>query len=558
MCTLSTIKPPLLLILTQMKRREGKFTAFMKGGAFFALLCLIAKGIGALYRIPLTNIMGAEGIGLYQMVFPLYSVLLTVSGGGLPSAISKTVSSFHASGREENARRTLYISLAVLTAAGAVGSALLFFFRGRIAALQGNPDAAIAYVGIAPAVVLVSVISCFRGYFQGKLDMLPSGISQVVEQVVKMIAGLFLCSRLLKYGVPYAALGALLGVSISELAACMVLVVQYAFDARRRRKRTFVSLGSFALEAASDFTAERSEPMRYRTILRRVIAVALPVTLGSLVLPLSSVIDSILVINLLTALGESVPIATKYYGILNGPVGSLVNMPVVITTSLSVMLLPKVARLRAAKKDAGECVERFMRICFLIALPCALALTLFSRDILGVLYRRTLSPELLGVGSALLQISSLTVLYMSILLPASSVLQGCDKAYKPALNLLFGASVKAVLTIVLIRISGIIGASVATVSCFALTCILDVIAMKKVVDVRLKILRIALSGGLGGAAFASVGKLLARLFSGFLPAPVALVAALVIAALVYAAVIFLTRGIQTSEVLSLSGGEKKR
>ena len=201
-----------------MKKREGKFRAFIKGGAFFALLCLMAKGIGALYRIPLTNIMGAEGIGLYQIVFPLYSVLLTVSGGGLPSAISKTVSSFHAEGAEENARRTLYISLAVLTAAGAVGSALLFFFRGRIAALQGNPDAAIAYVGIAPAVVLVSVISCFRGYFQGKLDMLPSGISQVVEQVVKMIAGLVLCSRLLVYGVPYAALGALLGVSISELA----------------------------------------------------------------------------------------------------------------------------------------------------------------------------------------------------------------------------------------------------------------------------------------------------------------------------------------------------
>ncbi|MCI9031780.1 MAG: polysaccharide biosynthesis protein [Clostridia bacterium] len=539
-----------------MKKREGKFRAFIKGGAFFALLCLMAKGIGALYRIPLTNIMGAEGIGLYQIVFPLYSVLLTVSGGGLPSAISKTVSSFHAEGAEENARRTLYISLAVLTAAGAVGSALLFFFRGRIAALQGNPDAAIAYVGIAPAVVLVSVISCFRGYFQGKLDMLPSGISQVVEQVVKMIAGLVLCSRLLVYGVPYAALGALLGVSISELAACAVLLVQYAFDARRRRKRNFVLLGSFATEAASDFAMQQSEPMRYRTILRRVLAVALPVTLGSLVLPLSSVIDSILVINLLTALGESVPLATKYYGILNGPVGSLVNMPVVITTSLSVMLLPKVARLRSANKDAGDCVEKFIRICFLTALVCALALSMFSREILGVLYRRTLSPELLGVGSDLLKISSLTVLYMSLLLPASSVLQGCDKAYKPALNLLFGASVKALLTIALIRIFGIIGASVATVSCFALTCILDVYAMRKAVDVKFKLFRTALSGVLGGAAFVIVGKLLAGLFSGFLPAAVALVAALAIAAVIYVAVIFLAKGIERSEIFSLSGGGK--
>lgn len=539
-----------------MKRKTGKFTAFFRGGAFFALLCLIAKGIGALYRIPLTNIMGAEGIGLYQMVFPLYSVLLTVSGGGLPSAISKTVSAFHASGSEENARRTLYVSLAALTSLGAAGSLLLFFFRYPLAALQGNPAAAIAYIGIAPAVVLVSVISCFRGHFQGKLDMLPSGISQIVEQVVKMIAGLILCSRLLKYGVAYAALGALIGVSVSELAALIILLVQYALDTRARRRRTFVKL-SVALEAASDFVLDKNPPMKYSAILKRVLAVALPVTLGSLVLPLSSVIDSILVINLLTALGESVPLATKYYGILNGPVGSLVNMPVVISTSLSVMLLPKIASLSNVEAGAKECAEKFMRLSFLVALPCALALMLFSGEILGVLYRRTLSSELLGVGSTLLSVSALSVLYMSLLQPASAVLQGRDRAYKPALNLLFGACLKAVLTIVLIRICGIIGASIATVSCFALTCILDIRAMKKSLDVRLDLKRIALSGGLSAVAFGLSGKLLNALFRAFMPQTIALIGALAVAALIYVALLLLTKGIGRAEVLSLSSGAVK-
>ena len=219
---------------------KGKMKAFFGGGAFFAALCLVAKGIGALYRIPLTNIMGAEGIGLYQMVFPLYSVLLTVSGGGLPGAISKTVSAFSAVGDTENTRRTLKISLLVLTLAGLAATVLLIVFRDKIAALQGNPLAATAYLGIAPAVVFVAVISCFRGYFQGKLDMLPSGISQVVEQVVKMVVGLILCSRFLQYGVAYAAFGALLGVTVSEMAATAVLLVQYAFDTVRFRDRKSV------------------------------------------------------------------------------------------------------------------------------------------------------------------------------------------------------------------------------------------------------------------------------------------------------------------------------
>lgn len=521
------------------------------------MLCLLAKGIGALYRIPLTNIMGVEGIGLYQMVFPLYSVLLTVSGGGLPSAISKTVSQFKAEGDEENAKRTLRVSLVTLLIAGAAASLLLVFFRGSIASLQGNPDAAIAYLGIAPSVTFVAVISCFRGYFQGNLNMLPSGISQITEQGVKMIAGLLLCGYFMRFGVRYAALGALLGVSLSELIAMAVLLIQYAFHARERRKRFTVSLKTPVMEAAADFPLSDKPPLPLKSLLKKIYAVALPVTLGSLVLPVSAVIDSILVINLLTAMGESVSLATKYFGILNGPVGSLVNMPVVITTSLAVLLLPKISGLIKKGESTGACVEKFMRISLLVALPCALALSVFSGEILSVLYRRTMSPELLSIGSALLRISSLTVLYMSVLQLASSVLQAYDKAHKPALNLLKGACLKAVLTIVLIRVFGIEGVPVATVACFAFTCFLDVLAMRKCVSVKLKIGRIAVCAAAGGGAFAVCGKLLYMLFKRFLPLSVALIGALVLAALVYVALVLLLKGVSRQELDLPTRGKKQ-
>lgn len=519
-------------------------------------MCLLAKGIGALYRIPLTNIMGVEGIGLYQMVFPLYSVLLTVSGGGLPSAISKTVSQFKAEGDEENARKTLKVSLVTLLIAGVAASLLLAVFRNRIASLQGNPDAAIAYLGIAPSVAFVAVISCFRGYFQGNLNMFPSGLSQMIEQSVKMAAGLLLCYRFMPYGVSYAALGALLGVSLSEFAAMLVLLLQYALAERKRRKRVTVHLRKLQTETAAEFPLSDAPPLPFKTLLKKIYAVALPITLGSLVLPISSVIDSILVINMLTHLGEGVSLATKFYGILNGPVGSLVNMPVVITTSLAVMLLPKVSGLLKKGGDARACVEKFMRISLLVALPCALVLFVFSEEILRVLYRRTMSPELIGTGSLLLKISSLTVVYMSVLQLASAVLQGYDKAHKPALNLLKGACLKAVLTIVLIRVFGIAGVPAATVACFAFTCFLDVAAMRKCLSVKLKIKRLALCWGLGGTAFVAAGKLLYLLFRRFLPLSVALIAALVIAAAIYIVVVLLCKGVSRQE-LDLPARRKK-
>lgn len=535
---------------------KGKMKAFLHGGAFFALLCLIAKGVGALYRIPLTNIMGAEGIGLYQMVFPLYSVLLSVSAGGLPSAISKTVSSFAAVGDGENARRTLRVSALTLTLAGLCATLLLIFLRGKIASLQGNAAAATAYIGIAPAVTVVAVISCLRGYFQGKLDMLPSGVSQIIEQLTKTAVGLFLCYRFMKYGVEYAAFGALLGVTASEVVAAAYLAVRYAFDYAAYKKRTVIKIGKYATEHAADFTAARSTRVPYKSLLKNVYATALPITLGSLVLPISAVIDSILVINLLTLGGESVAGATALFGLLNGPVGSLVNMPAVVTASLAVMLLPKISRLVKNRDRAADTSEKFFRMSLLAAAPCALAFMLFSDEILGILYRKTMSPELLGTGGILLAISALSVLFMSLLQPATAVLQGFDKAHKPALNLIIGAAVKAVLTIVLIRVMGIYGAATSTVACFALTCFLDLFAVRKCIKIKPKYGVFFRSALPALAAQAVMGKLSYFALAPFTGAFVAVIVSLVLCFAAYAAVVLAFKGISKEDMGALAGDKK--
>ncbi|MFR5061864.1 MAG: oligosaccharide flippase family protein, partial [Christensenellales bacterium] len=207
---------------------KKNFRYLFTGAGMLAVCSVIAKLLGAMYRIPLTNILGGEGMGLYQMVFPLYTLLLTVSSGGLPVAISRIIAVKLADDDEAGAAKVLKVSVAALAVIGIAGSLALALFNDSIAAVQGNRDAALAYVGIAPAVALVAVLSCYRGYYQGRENMLPSAVSQLIEQAVKLFLGLYFARLMMPRGVAYGVFGALLGVSASELLAMLSLMLMYA------------------------------------------------------------------------------------------------------------------------------------------------------------------------------------------------------------------------------------------------------------------------------------------------------------------------------------------
>lgn len=456
----------------------------------FAIIGMIAKLVGALYRIPLTNAMGAEGIGLYQLVFPLYTVLLTATSGGLPAAIAKVTAGFNAVGDERRSRETLTVSLAVVSAVTLAAAVGLVLLRNRIAFIQGNALAALSYLGIAPSLVLVGVISCFRGYYQGSHNMLPSALSQLVEQVVKLFAGLALCRVLLPYGIQYAVLGAVSGVTLSEVAALIGLLTTYVFTRRSHVTRTVLHLDALPQNAFSaEVAAELAPPVEPQarvtrgSLIRRVYRIALPVTLGSLVIPITQVIDSVLVINILTA-STGTSLATSLFGLLNGPVNSLVNMPVVVTMAVSVALLPKVSAAAAVGRDYRRTVETALKYSFVIALPTAGALGVFARPILSLLYARSIRPELLDVGTTLLRLGSVTVVYMSVVQVATAVLQGSDRPRVPAVNLVVGATVKVLTTVLLLRYIGIFGAVTASALCYGVTAALDAIALMKRSPIR--------------------------------------------------------------------------
>lgn len=450
-----------------MKKKE-----VMGSGGLLMVFMLAAKGIGALYRIPLTNIVGAEGMGLYQMVYPFYTLLLNVASGGLPVAISKVV----ASKKDEKASiKVLKVAVITLAVIGFVISASVVLFRNVIARVQGNVKANLAYAGIAPAVFFVCLISCLRGYFQGRKNMVPSGVSQIVEQIFKLSAGLGLAYLFMRKGVEYGVLGALLGVSLSELCALIFLAICFWISKRKYNRRTKILLSAAAEAGEMVLPAPLAEE-NSAELMKSIFRIALPVTLSSLILPLTQVIDSVLIVNLLSQKTDAAT-ATSLFGLINGPIGSLINMPTVLTMSIGVSLLPKIASSSAEKK--AEYGSAALKIALLVSVPFTVMFMLFPREILSVLYSRGLSETQIKTGTALLRIGALSVMYISLIQVATSCLQGVDKAHLPAVNLIIGAVIKVMLTLLLLNVLSVKGAMIATVSCYAVTALADFACLKK-------------------------------------------------------------------------------
>ena len=212
-----------------MEKSKRRKSGFIKGAVIIAAGGFIAKLIGALYRIPLTNLIGGHGLGLYQMVYPVYCLLLTVSATGIPSSIAKLTAECIEKG--EDSRAVLKTAIKLFLIIGAIGTVLMCVAAPYLSKVQESSEVKLGYYALAPSVFFVSAISVFRGWFQGKNDMLPTAASEVIEQLVKVGFGLFFAYRF-QGDIPTAVTFLLLAVTLSELVALLFMWLVY----RRKRK----------------------------------------------------------------------------------------------------------------------------------------------------------------------------------------------------------------------------------------------------------------------------------------------------------------------------------
>ena len=525
-----------------------KSSSFVKGAAILGGAGLIVKIIGAVFRIPLTNIIGLEGIARYQVAYPIYAFLVVIATAGLPAAISRMVSERVTVGDYHGAHRVFQTAFKMLLLIGAVATAIMMGLSGLIANLHNMPDARLSLLMIAPSLFFVSLLSAYRGYFQGLQNMTPTALTQIIEQIIKLCAGLYLASLWAPRGIEYGAAGALLGVSISEVCALVFIIGIY-----NRRKDEIKML--------------RRQPggnvyqSQYTNIKREISVIALPVTVAACIMPLVMELDSLIINNLLPTINYSAynPLTYKEnFGLLTGSINPLVNMPAVLSLALSMSLVPAISEARANKNKRTVSTRAGMgfKLATLIGFPCALGFFLLARPILQLLYSSRLTDVQLDVGGQILQIMSIAVLFLTMLQTMTGILQGAGKQNIPLITLAIGAVVKVVLSIVLIRIPSlnINGAAIGTAACYGIAAILNVIAVIKITKPNIKMVSGLLMPVVSSGVMGIVTYLMYKTIFPSLGNTKTTLLCVVGAGIVYVVMLFVTGGIQKEDMAFIPGG----
>lgn len=438
------------------------------GMAVLSLAGLICKVVGALYRIPLSYIIGEQGLATYQLVFPAYNLFLTISSAGLPVAISRMVSYSLAKDQPSRAKKVFRIALCALTALGLIAMMVMIVFRSGLAARTGDPASEPGFAVIAPSLLLVCTISAFRGFIQGQQDMAPTAVSQLIEQVGKVIICLPLAYIGMKVSVAYGAAGMLLGTSIAEAVALLYIFLVYL-----RRKKDFARIPEDASLAPADS----------RSLIKELAATSIPMTATACIVPLSGFIDSGMMLRRLTQYaGLDFSFAKSLYGCYSGYVLTLINVPTAIALALATSLVPSISAAYATgdHEQMKNQTAMGLRISFLIGLPCTVGMCLLSREILALIYHFS-TEELLTRSAQLLNLSSMTVILFTLVQSTSGILHGLKKERLPMYTLIAGVAVKIALNYLLIgnpRLN-MFGAPIASICCYTISMIPNLLFVLK-------------------------------------------------------------------------------
>jgi stage V sporulation protein B len=535
--------------------------SFVQGAAVLGAIGLICKVIGAIYRIPMTDMIGTEGMAYYSTAYPVYTFLLAISSAGLPVAISKMVSERVTLKDSRGAHMVFKTAMKAMIVIGLITTALMAIFSHGIATALGRSDAGITILAIAPALFFVSVLSAYRGYFQGLQIMSPTAFSQLIEQAGKLGVGLFLAYMWKDYGLAYAAAGAVLGVTISEVLSLAFLLILY----NGKKKQLFGNI-------QAEQPARRADRPR---IGRELFYLALPIIIGACAMPLVLMADNAIVTNTLNGMNGIVvngstilntnpeawkKIVNTLYGTLTGVVNPLINLPAVLSMALAMSLVPAISTSKARRDDEGASRKSGMgfKLALLVGLPCAVGFYLLSTPIVHLLFSKIKGSELATAGN-LLAIMSIGVLFLTALQTMTGILQGLGKTYVPVVNLFIGIAVKVVVSLIFIRIPeiNVKGAAIGTVACYAVAAVLDVACVIKYAKLKLDFVDNIVKPVLAAAVMGAFVYFLTPVLSKAVSEQRVVTAVMILAAgVLYVACVFLFGALKRDDMEFIPGGRR--
>ena len=438
---------------------------FLQGTALLAMATAIVKIIGALYKIPLNAIIGEQGFGYFNTAYEIYNVLLMISTAGLPVAMSRMISQASSLKHYNQVRRIYNTARGIFLALGITGTLLMTLFCRQLAQFQNQPDAWAAIGCLGPCVLLICLMSTFRGFFQGQSNMLPTSISQVLEAIIKLIVGIVAAYLLLKStgSVALAAGGAILGVT----ASCLVSSI-YLFGCFRQ------------LYPQLPQTSE--EPRGFSDTAKGLLIIAVPITLGSAGLQFLTMLETkIYMGRLLEFYSQSTAdIMRGIYSMTQ----TIFNMPCAFITPITISIIPAITAQLTTCNDAEarETEESAVRITGLISMPCAFGLGLLAEPVTALLGGYT--GDNLVLATRLMTILGFSIMFNAVVLVTTAIMQAHGHAGRPVINMLIGGVLKLAAVYILTGNPniGIVGTPVGTLLCYVAIAVLNIYSIRTLLD----------------------------------------------------------------------------
>ncbi|WP_110931791.1 stage V sporulation protein B [Paenibacillus bouchesdurhonensis] len=408
---------------------------FIQGTMILLAAGIINRILGFIPRILLPRIIGAEGVGLYQLGYPFFIVLVTIITGGIPLAVAKLIAEAESSGQPGRSAAILRTSLIFTTVAGLIFTVASLFGASWISRYV-LPDSRVYYpfIAMSPMIVIVAISSVFRGYFQGKQNMIPSASSSILETLARIVCVLWFSYLMLPMGVAYGAAGAMLGVAAGEVVGMAVILWHYWHSKRKEARSPF--LGQ-QVNATTSPDKELNLGRGFAANLKRILRIAIPVTGGRLVGSLSYLLESITTAQSLAIAGITTAIATAQYGALQGMIIPLLLLPGALTSSLAVSLVPSLAEAQARgdMRTIHLRLHQSLRLALVTGGPFAAIMYVLAEPLCLLIYDN-------GDIAGMLKIMAPFALFLYVQTPLQAALQALDKPGRALLNTLIGAIVK--------------------------------------------------------------------------------------------------------------------
>ena len=542
-----------------------KKQTFLQGTAVLAMATVLVKLMGFLFKVPLNNIIGEDGFGYFNTAYDVYNVLLMISTTGLPVAMSRMISQAQTLGNHAQIKRIYRTSLYVFLTIGMVGSlGMLFFCRQLSVMVTTNENSWAAIAALAPCVLLICLVSAYRGFFQGQSNMTPTSVSQIFEAVTRLVVGLGLAWLVMKltgeaavraqgivlasgetaqdYGdITLAAGGAILGVTLGSLIS--VVYLHHKF----RQSNQILSLGGGTAKST-------------RSTMNELLSIAVPITLGSAGLQIINLFDTMIYMRRLTgALQWTEKMADSAKGVYNF-CQTVFALPCSFIPTITIAVIPAITA-SLTRKDLAEAKatsESSVRTMALIAMPCAAGLFVMAEPVIRLLCS-TYTEDRIQLAATMLAILGLTVIFNSLVLLLNAIMQAHGDVVTPVVNMLIGGIIKIIVNYILVGQPNlnIVGAPIGTFICYISITALDLIAMKRHISARpaifKNIIRPGLASAIMGAATFMVYRVLSNAISSW---KLACLLSLAFAVVLYAVLVVFLRCLTYEDCMLLPKGEK--